>query len=63
MSNDLPESPPPYVPLSRLPKFDPRAVPVTGIDTHLPAVPMVALSAQALRQRSGKSARIKEKLA
>ncbi len=51
MSNDLPESPPPYVPLSRLPKFDPRAVPVTGIDTHLPAVPLVALSAQALRQR------------
>lgn len=35
----------------RLPKFDPRTVPVIGIDTHLPAVPAQALQAPALRQR------------
>ncbi|NCN96452.1 MAG: CoA pyrophosphatase [Rhodoferax sp.] len=32
-------------------KLDPCLVPVTLVDTHLPAVPPVALSAQALRQR------------
>lgn len=41
----------PNTPLSKLPNFDPRAVPVTGIDTHLPAVAAQALSAQALRER------------
>ena len=38
-------------PLSKLPNFDPRAVPVHGIDTHLPAVPAQSLTPQALRQR------------
>jgi 8-oxo-dGTP pyrophosphatase MutT (NUDIX family) len=42
---------PTYVPLSKLPNFDPRTVPVIGIDTHLPAVPAEALSAAALRER------------
>jgi 8-oxo-dGTP pyrophosphatase MutT (NUDIX family) len=39
------------VPLSKLPHFDPRAVPVVGIDSHLPAVGREALAAQALRER------------
>jgi 8-oxo-dGTP pyrophosphatase MutT (NUDIX family) len=39
------------VPLSRLPHFDPRTVPVDGIDTHLPAVAPEALTPQALRAR------------
>jgi hypothetical protein len=39
------------VPLSKLPHFDPRAVPVVGIDTHLPAVGREALAPQALRER------------
>ena len=38
-------------PLSKLPNFDPRAVPVVGIDSHLPAVPQEALTSQALRER------------
>ena len=38
-------------PLSSLPDFDPRQVPVQGIDTHLPAVPRAAQTAQALRAR------------
>ena len=42
---------PPYVPLSKLPNFDPRAVPVIGIDTHLPAVRPEALTPDALRER------------
>lgn len=37
--------------LSSLPGFDPRSVPVTGVDTHLPAVPTVHLQPKALRQR------------
>ena len=37
--------------LSSLPGFDPRSVPVTGVDTHLPAVPSVHLQPQSLRQR------------
>ena len=37
--------------LSKLPHFDPRTVPVTGIDGHLPAVAVQRLTAQALRQR------------
>ncbi|MEP6792322.1 MAG: CoA pyrophosphatase [Ramlibacter sp.] len=37
--------------LSKLPNFDPRAVPVIGIDTHLPAVERAALAPDALRHR------------
>ncbi len=37
--------------LSKLPNFDPRAVPVIGIDTHLRAVRREVLSPAALRQR------------
>src|SRR5687767_3661504 len=48
----MPVNPAPaYVPLSKLPNFDPRAVPVIGIDTHLPAVGAEALVPQALRER------------
>lgn len=43
-----PESVPP---LSRLPDFDPRAVPVLGVDAHLPAVPAQQQTPHALRQR------------
>ncbi|HSV35338.1 MAG TPA: CoA pyrophosphatase [Ramlibacter sp.] len=42
---------PAYTPLSKLPNFDPRAVPVIGIDTHLPAVRAAALAPAALRER------------
>ncbi len=38
-------------PLSKLPNFDPRSIPVSGIDSHLPAVPASALAANALRAR------------
>ncbi len=38
-------------PPGKPPHFDPRTVPVTGIDTHLPAVAKERLTAQALRQR------------
>ncbi len=38
-------------PLSKLPNFDPRNVPVIGVDAHLPQVPASRLQAQALRQR------------
>ena len=41
----------PLPPLSRLPDFDPRAVPVLGVDAHLPAVPLHQQTPQALRQR------------
>ncbi|MDP2819974.1 MAG: CoA pyrophosphatase [Polaromonas sp.] len=34
-----------------LPKFDPRTIPVIGVDTHLSEVPVQALMPQALRQR------------
>ena len=34
-----------------LPDFDPRSVPVVGVDSHLPAVPMSELTPEALRQR------------
>lgn len=36
---------------SPLPSFDPRHVPVTGVDDHLPAVPSDRLTPQAMRQR------------
>jgi 8-oxo-dGTP pyrophosphatase MutT (NUDIX family) len=38
-------------PLSQLPNFDPRTVPVIGIDSHLPPVDAGALTPQALRER------------
>ncbi|MCH7344999.1 CoA pyrophosphatase [Pelomonas sp. CA6] len=38
-------------PSSRPPIQDPRQVPVTGLDTHLPPVPAQRLQAQALRER------------
>lgn len=37
--------------LSKLPNFDPRAVPVVGVDAHLPAVAASRLSPEFLRQR------------
>ena len=37
--------------LSSLPDFDPRAVPLVGVDDHLPAVPPAAQSPDALRWR------------
>ncbi|HEY8049146.1 MAG TPA: CoA pyrophosphatase [Ramlibacter sp.] len=40
-----------YVPLSKLPHFDPREVPVAGIDSHLPAVDARELTPAALRAR------------
>jgi 8-oxo-dGTP pyrophosphatase MutT (NUDIX family) len=42
---------PVHTPLSKLPNFDPRAVPVAGIDSHLPAVSRDALAPQAMRER------------
>ena len=49
-------SPPPavssvIVPLSSLPDFDPRLVPVVGVDTHLPAVPLHNQTPESLRAR------------
>lgn len=41
----------PFTPLSKLPNFDPRKVPVVGIDSHLPAVVLSQLQAETLRQR------------
>ena len=38
-------------PLSKLPNFDPRQIPVAGVDAHLPAVAPAQLDPQALRQR------------
>lgn len=38
-------------PLSKLPNFDPRAVPVLGVDHHLPRVPVDRLMPAALQQR------------
>jgi len=38
-------------PLLRLPDFDPRKVPVLGVDDHLQAVPTDNLSPEALRRR------------
>lgn len=40
-----------FTPLSKLPNFDPRQVPVIGRDDHLPAVPLNLLNPQALRSR------------
>lgn len=41
----------PLTPLSKLPNFDPRQIPVVGVDAHLPAVPREQLQPEALRQR------------
>lgn len=41
----------PETPLPKLPNFDPRTVAVTGIDTHLPALPPGAMTPDALRTR------------
>ncbi|MEI8028241.1 MAG: CoA pyrophosphatase [Comamonadaceae bacterium] len=41
----------PHTPLSQLPHFDPRHVPVESVDSHLPAVPMSSLRPAALRHR------------
>lgn len=38
-------------PLSKLPNFDPRTVPVAGLDPELSPVPLHALQPQALKQR------------
>ncbi|HSW19293.1 MAG TPA: CoA pyrophosphatase [Ramlibacter sp.] len=46
---DSPE--PEFVPLSKIPNFDPRAVPVASIDSHLPSLSPEAMRAEALRQR------------
>lgn len=46
MTLNLPNSPLPY-----LPQFDPRQIPVIGVDAHLPAVPLAALQAAALQAR------------
>jgi 8-oxo-dGTP pyrophosphatase MutT (NUDIX family) len=42
---------PAETPLSKLPNFDPRTVPVLGIDSHLPPVTPEALHPAALRKR------------
>ncbi|MEJ5990347.1 CoA pyrophosphatase [Ramlibacter sp. PS3R-8] len=42
---------PPDTPLSKLPNFDPREVPVVGVDAHLPPVPPAQLRPDALRLR------------
>jgi 8-oxo-dGTP pyrophosphatase MutT (NUDIX family) len=39
------------LPLSKLPNFDPRSVPVLGVDAHLPPVPDAVLHPDALRRR------------
>ncbi len=44
-------APPFEPPLSRLPDFDPRAIPVLGVDAHLPQVPAQQQTPQALRER------------
>lgn len=51
MPVDPTPSPPDLVPLSKLPHFDARTMPVLAIDSHLPAVPAERLSADAIRAR------------
>jgi len=43
-----------HVPLSKLPHFDPRRVPVVGVDAHLPAISPAQLKPQALQARFNK---------
>lgn len=45
------DSVPADTPLSKLPNFDPRSVPVIGIDSHLPAASPAFLTPDALRER------------
>lgn len=40
-----------FISLTKIPNFDPRAVPITGYDMHLAAVPSAALTPMALRAR------------
>ena len=49
-----PNDPLASVPLSTLPGFDPRQVPVVEVDAHLPPVPAARLAADALRARLSK---------
>lgn len=42
-----------FTPLSKLPNFDARLIPVVGVDDHLPAVSSAHLQPAALRQRFG----------
>lgn len=51
MTSVLPSSQPLPTPLSKLPNFDPRQIPILGVDAHLPAVPAAALTAASLQQR------------
>lgn len=51
VNSSIPHDPPLVLPPTALPDFDPRTVPVSAVDTHLPAVPMAALTPEALRQR------------
>ena len=43
----------PFTPLSKLPNFDPRKIAVSGVDSHLPAVPLAQLLPGALKARFG----------
>lgn len=43
-----------HTPLSKLPLFDPRKVPVVGVDDHLPAIDPAVLRPQALQARFAK---------
>lgn len=40
-----------FAALSSIPQFDPRLVPVVGVDAHLPVVPLQTLTPEALRRR------------
>ena len=51
MSTDPTDSLPPDTPLSKLPNFDPRQVPVVRVDSDLPAVALSRLAPEALRAR------------
>ncbi|QHJ00295.1 CoA pyrophosphatase [Xylophilus rhododendri] len=46
-----PNDPEAQIPLTKLPGFDARQVPVAGVDSHLPAVPAERLAPDALRER------------
>ena len=41
----------PETQMSKLPYFDPTQIPVAGVDSHLPAVPLTSMQSVALRQR------------
>ena len=47
----VPPLPPDLVPLSKLPNFDPRTMPVMGTDGHLPPVPLHEMEPHAIRAR------------